>query len=328
MDRFSRRELLGVIASGLTWPRVTSAQTITHLIGYLNLRSPSEAETILLAFRQGLQEQGYVEGRNVSIEQRWAEGHYNRASDLAEELVRLNVDVLVATGGTGSAVAAKAATSSIPIVFAMGGDPVKLGVVSSLSRPEGNATGISFLVNGMAAKEIELLHDLVPKATAIAFFVNADDPNTESDARDAQEEADKLGLRLQLKTLRSAIDIDKAFDELLGEEIQGLLVNTDPFLALHRAKITQLANAHAIPAVSALEGFAAAGGLMNYGTSITEANHQLGVYTGLILKGTKARDLPIVQPTHFKFVINLRTARKLNLHIPDKMLAQADELIE
>jgi putative ABC transport system substrate-binding protein len=313
----------------LVAPLATHAQPPLPVIGYLSSRSPSESAHIVAAFRQGLKEAGFVEGQNVAIESRFAEGHFDRLPALAAELVRRQVHVLVATGGTVSVVKAKPVVpATIPIVFAMGGDPVKLGVVASLARPGDNITGVSFLVNELAAKTVELLHELVPKATVIGFLVNPNDPNAEPDTRGAQTAANALGLHLVVAKASTESEIESAFTTFVHQQVAALLVDTEPFFTDQRTKIVALAARHALPAVYQLREFAAAGGLMTYGTSITDANRQLGVYTGRVLKGTKPADLPVMQSMKFELIINLKTAQALGLTIPPTLLFRADEVIQ
>ena len=299
------------------------------VIGYLSSRSPGDSVHIVDAFQQGLKDAGFVEGQNVSIEYRFAEGHSDRLASLAGELVRRPVNVIVATGGTSSSVAAKALVPpTIPMVFAMGGDPVRLGVVSSLARPGGNITGVSFLVNGLAAKQLELLRDLVPKAGVVGFLVNPNDPNFAPDTRDAQEAADVLGHKLVLAKASITGDFEPAFKALAQQRVGALLVQVGPFFADQRTSIAALAARHRLPAVYGLREFVDAGGLMSYGTSITAANRQLGLYTGRVLKGTNPADLPVVQSTTFEVVINLKTAKALGLAIPPSLLLRADQILE
>ena len=326
-----RREFIRLIGgAAVAWPIAAHAQQSTlPVIGYLSSRSPDESAHIVAAFHQGLNEAGFLEGQNVKIEYRWAEGQYDRLPALAADLVRRRVNVLVATGGTVTSVAAKPVVpATIPMVFAMGGDPVKLGIVASLARPGGNITGVSFLVNGLAAKEIELLHELQPRAVVVGLLVNPNDPNGTSDTRGAQMAAGVFRQKLVVVKAGTESDIDAAFATLVQQHVGALYVDTEPFLFDKRAKIVALAARHALPAVYSLREFAAAGGLMSYGTSITEANRQLGVYTGRVLKGTKPADLPVVQSTKFELIINLKTAKALGLTVPATLLARADEVIE
>jgi putative ABC transport system substrate-binding protein len=326
-----RREFITLIGgAAAAWPFAARAQQSAKLptIGYLSSRSLSDSTSIVTAFRNGLIEAGHVEGQNIEIEYRFAEGHIDRLPTLAADLVSRQVRVLVATGGTSSVVAAKTATATIPIIFVMGGDPVKLGVVASLARPGGNITGVTFFANGLAAKEVQLLHELVPKADLIGFLVNPNDPNADTDAKEAQVAADKLGQKLLIVKAGNESEIDSAFSTLIQQKAGALFVDVEPFLAMQHPRIIALADRYALPTISSLEGFAAAGGLLNYGTSITEANRQLGNYTGQVLKGTKPADLPVLQPTKFQLVINRRTAKTLGLAIPADLLATADEVIE
>ena len=326
-----RRALIRVIAGSLlAAPLAAEAQQPAKpVIGYLSSRSPTESADIVAAFHQGLREAGFVDKQNVLIESRFAEGHFDRLPELAADLVRRRVDVIVATGGTVSVVKAKPVVpATIPIVFAMGGDPVKLGVVASLNRPGDNITGVSFLINRLAGKMVEFLHDMVPKAAVIGFLVNPKDPNADSDTREVQAAADVFGQKLVVAKASTVGEIDSAFATFVERRVAALFVDTEPFLADQGVKIVALAAKHALPAVSQLRIFAAAGGLASYGTSLTAANRQLGVYTGRVLKGTKPSDLPVIQSTTFELVINLKTAKALGLTIPPSLLQRADQVIE
>jgi putative ABC transport system substrate-binding protein len=299
------------------------------VIGYLSGRSPGESAHIVAAFRQGLKEAGFVDGQNVSIESRFAEGHFDRLPALATELVRRQVNVIVTAGGTVTVVKAKPVVpTTIPIVFVMGGDPVALGIVSSLNRPGENITGVSFLVNQLATKSIELLHGLVPKAIVIGCLVNPKDPNAEADTKEAQIAADALGQKLIVGRASTETEIDQIFESFAQQQVGALFVDTEPFFTDQRTKIVALAARNRLPAVYQLREFVAAGGLMTYGTSITEANRQLGIYTARVLQGTKPADLPVMQSTKFELIINLKTAKALGLDIPDRLMALADEVIE
>jgi len=326
-----RRAFIGTLTGGLlAAPLAAQAQQPAKpVIGYLSSRSPTESADIVAAFHQGLREAGFVDKQNVLIESRFAEGHFDRLPELAADLVRRRVDVIVATGGTVSVVKAKPVVpATIPIVFAMGGDPVKLGVVASLNRPGDNITGVSFLINRLAGKMVEFLHDMVPKAAVIGFLVNPKDPNADSDTREVQAAADVFGQKLAVAKASTVGEIDSAFATFVERRVAALFVDTDPFLADQGVKIVALAAKHALPAVSQLRIFAAAGGLASYGTSLTAANRQLGVYTGRVLKGTKPSDLPVIQSTTFELVINLKTAKALGLTIPPSLLQRADQVIE
>ena len=309
-------------------PLATAAQQPLPVIGYLSQRSSTDSASIVAAFRQGLKDEGFVEGQNVAIEYRFAEGHIDRVPALASDLVRRQVTVFVATGGTGSVVKAKPVVpQTMPIVFAMGGDPSKLGVVASLARPGDNITGVSFLLSDLAAKEVELLHELVPQAAVLGLLANPKDPNYESDTKDAQAAAAALGHPLVIVNASSASEIDPAFAMLAQHHIAALFVNADPLYTVNSPRIVALAARYKMPTITSWEGFAAEGGLMSYGTSINEANRQLGVYTGRVLKGAKPADLPVIQSMKFALVINLKTAQALGLTIPPTLLFQANEVI-
>jgi len=309
-------------------PLATAAQQPLPVIGYLSQRSPTDSASIVAAFRQGLQAEGFVEEQNVAIEYRFAEGQIDRVPALASDLVRRQVNVFVATGGTGSVVKAKPVVpQTIPIVFAMGGDPSKLGVVASLAQPGDNITGVRFLLSDLAAKQVELLHELVPKAAVLGFLVNPNDPTSEDATRDAQAAAEALGHQLVIVNASSASEIDPAFALLAHHHIAALFVNADPLYNVNSPRIVALAARYKMPTITSWEGFAADGGLLSYGTSINEANRQLGVYTGRVLKGAKPADLPVIQSMKFALVINLKTAQALGLTIPPTLLFQADEVI-
>ena len=325
-----RREfitLLGGAAAG--WPLAARAQQAAiPVIGFLNGQSPTEWAVYVAAFRQGLGEIGFAEGRNVEIEFRWAEGHYDRLSALADDLVGRKVAVLVATGATASALAAKAATATIPVVFVNGSDPVQLGLVESLNRPDGNVTGVTFLNSSLAAKRAGLLRELSANARAIGFLVNPNNPSADFDIKDMQAAADTLGLRLVVAAVGAEGDFEPAFATLAGQHADVLLVNADAFLANRPGHIVELAQRHAIPTIYDRREYVAAGGLISYGTSLTDAFHQGGIYAGRILRGVKPGDLPVMGSSKFELVINLKTAKALGLTIPPGVLAIADEVIE
>ncbi len=326
-----RRKFIALVGGvAATWPLgVRPQHQALPVIGYLGSRSPRNSADIIAAFRRGLNDAGFVEGRNVMIESRFADGKFDQLPALAAELIARNVSVLVATGGTVSAVKAKPVVpKSMPLVFAMGGDPVKLGLVSSLNRPGENLTGVAFLVNGLAAKQVELLHQLVPKAPVMGFLVNPKDPNAEGDIRDAQAAASAFGQKLVVGRASTESEIDSTFTAFSKDGVAALFVDAEPFLLDQRKKIVALAAQRAMPVVSQFRAFAVDGGLAAYGTSLTEANRLLGVYTGRVLEGMKPADLPVVQSTKFDLVLNLKTARTLGLTVPNNLLAVADEVIE
>jgi putative ABC transport system substrate-binding protein len=298
------------------------------VIGWLSGGSPGFYAPYIAAFRRGLEETGYVEGQNVAIEYRWAEGRYDRLPALAAELVIRNVDVIPASGGDLASRAAKGATSTIPIVFTSAGDPVATGLVASLARPGGNLTGVSFLNVELNPKRLELLRELVPQASVIALLVNPNNPANERIIRDVQEAARAKGKQLQILTAGSESEIDAAFASLVQDHVGALFVGTDPFIDSRRDQLVALAAHHAVPAIYGFRESAAGGGLISYGVSLMAVYRQIGIYTGRILKGTKPADLPVVQPTTFELVVNLKTATALGLTIPPSILARADEVIE
>ena len=326
-----RRRIIGVLAgAAFPWPLALRAQPKgMPVIGYLSQRSPTDSASIVAAFRQGLKEQGYVEGQNVAIESRCAEGQIDRLPVLATGLVRHGVNVFVATGGTGSVVNARLVVpDTIPMVFAMGGDPVKLGIVASLARPGDNITGVAFLLSELAAKEVEFLHELVPKTAVIGFLVDPSDPTTEGETKSAQAAAHTLGHELVVIKASSQSEIAPAIESLAQQKITALFVNANPLFNVNFPEIRELVARYAMLTISSWEGFAANGGLISYGTSIDEANRLVGVYTGRVLNGEKPADLPVQQSTKFQLVVNLKTAAALALTIPPSILARADEVIE
>jgi putative ABC transport system substrate-binding protein len=327
-----RRDVLVLLGGAATlWPRVGAAQQkAMPVIGYLSGRSPGLSAPYVVAFHQGLGETGYVEGQNVAIEYRWAEGRQDRLPAMAADLVNRKVDVIVTSGGVTGALAAKQATQTIPIVFVGGGDPVGEGLVASLARPAGNLTGISIMSTELIPKRLELLSELVPQAKVIALLVN---PNTvaermEGMMRDVPEAARAKGVQLHILKAGTESEIDAAFATLVQLPVGALVVGSDPFFNNRREQLVALASHYAIPAIYQLREFAAAGGLISYGSSTTGTYRQLGVYAGKILKGEKPADLPVQQPTKFELVINLKTAKALGLTVPQALLARADEVIE
>jgi putative ABC transport system substrate-binding protein len=323
-----RRVLLAAPAvAALSLEPVRAQQKSMPVIGFLGSGSPGPSAPFVAAFRQGLGESGHVEGQNVAIEYRYAEGREDRLSALAADLVERKVDVIVAAGGPAPR-AAKAASQTIPIVFTVGGDPVATGLVASLSRPGGNVTGVTWLAVELMSKRLELMSELVPQARAIALLVNPNSPQTERVVRDVQEGPRPGGVQLPLLKAGSESEIDAAFASLVQGPAGALVVQPEPFLNSRREQIVALAARHAVPAIYAYREYATAGGLISYGPSLTAVYRQAGIYTGRILKGAKPAELPVIQPTKFELVINLKTAKALGLTIPPSVLARADEVIE
>jgi putative ABC transport system substrate-binding protein len=325
-----RREFITLLGgAAATWPvAVLAQQRPTPVIGFLNSLSRESWLAYLATFHQGLKEAGYVDGQNVTIEYRWADGHYDRLPMLAADLVRRHVDVIVATGGNPSALAAKAVTTTTPIVFIAAGDPVKEGLIASLNRPGGNMTGVSMITTSLEAKRLELLHDLIPDAVVIAVLLNPDFSEAETQLKVVQTAADTLGQQIRVLNARSEAEIDRAFAELIQHRTNALLLASDPFFFGVRDKLVALAARYAIPTIYFVREFTVAGGLMSYGASLSHAYHQMGVYSGRILKGDKPADLPVVQPTRFELVLNLKTAKALGLSVPQTLQVAAEEVIE
>src|SRR3954454_21012223 len=325
-----RREFIFAVggAAATAWPLAARAQPAIPVIGCLNSLAAAPIAHLLAAFRQGLSETGYIEDQNVKIEYRLAEGHYDRLPSLAADLVNRQVSVIATGGGTVSALAAKASTTTIPVVFISDSDPVKLGLVASINRPGGNVTGIHQLTAGLEAKRFELLHELVPAATRIAVLLNPNYSDFEAQIGEVQEAARSLGLQAHILKASDERDFDAAFSTVKDQRAGGLLVASDPFFFSRRSQIVALAAHHAVPAIYQFKEFADVGGLMSYGTRITDSYRQVGVYSGQILKGTKPTELPVVQSSKFEFVINLKTAKSVGVTISWGLLVQADEVIE
>ena len=324
-----RREFITLMgASMAAWPRAArTQQPAMPVIGFLHSASPEAYTSRITAFRQGLKEAGYVEGHNVAIEFRWAEGHYDRLPALAADLVRRQVAEIV-TSGTPAALAAKAASSTIPIVILVGVDPVQIGLVAGLNRPGGNVTGLAALTVEVEAKRLEVLHELLRTSAAVALLVNPNNPVTEPETKVIRDAARSLGLQLHVLDASTEGEIDAAFGKLIELRAGGLLVSVDAFLTSQRDQIVALAARHAVPAIYGVREFATAGGLMSYGTDLADAYRQVGIYAGKILKGAKPADLPVQRVVRVEFVINLKTAKTLGLTFPITLLVRADDVIE
>ena len=321
-----RRKFIALLGGAAAWPLQANAQT--PAIGFLSSRSARDSVKVVAAFGKGLGEAGFTEGGNLSIEYAYADGALDRLPEMAAELVKRPISVLVAVGGSNSAMAAKRASSTMPIVFVIGGDPVRLGLAASLSRPGGNVTGMTIISADLAPKRLGLLRELVPTATALAALTNPNTPEGRGQASDMLNSALALGLKLRLLEASDEKGIEAAFAVLSQDKPDALLVASDPIFDVHRDKLVALVAAAAIPAIYQFRDFAAAGGLMSYDPDIVDAHRQIGIYVGKILKGALPADLPIQQPTKFQLVINLRTAKALGLTVSPTLLARADEVIE
>jgi putative tryptophan/tyrosine transport system substrate-binding protein len=329
-EAMRRREFIAFIGcTAAAWPLAARAeQSATPVIGFLNSATPQPFAKYVAGFRAGLKETGYIDGQNVTIEFRWAEGHYDRLPEMAADLVHHKVAVLVSTGGIPSVMAAKAATATIPIVFTAGSDPVRLGFVTSLSRPGGNVTGVNMFVNVMESKRLGLLRALIPGVQLIAALLNPNHPDHAQKLREVQEPAAAIGQQIHILLASNVSDIDAAFTTAVQLRAGAMLIGSDPFFNSQRDKIVALAARYSIPAIYEQREHALAGGLMSYGTNISDGYRQAGVYAGRILKGERPGDLPVVQSTKFEFVINLKTAKALGIEVPPNLSAEADEIIE
>jgi ABC-type uncharacterized transport system substrate-binding protein len=324
-----RREVIALIGVVVGWPLAARAQQkAMPVIGFLGSTSPGPYAPNLAAFRQGLNETGYIEGQNVAIQYRWAEGHNDRLPALAADLVGRRVDVIAARGGTVSALAAKNATSTIPIVFSTGDEPVEIGLVASLARPGGNLTGVSILLDELMPKRLELLSELVPQVGVIALLVNPNNAGADRIVRRMQKAASVRGVQLPIVKAGAEGDFEGAFASLRQLDAGALLVSANPFFNSRRDRIVALAAHYAAPAIYEWRQFVTAGGLISYGPNLIAVNRQIGIYVGKILNGAKPADLPVQQPTRFELVVNLKTAQALGLTVPPSILARADEVIE
>jgi putative ABC transport system substrate-binding protein len=324
-----RRTFITLLGGAAAWPLVARAQqTAMPVIGFLSSRSPEDSTHLIPAFAAGLAEGGYVEGQNLAIEFRWARGRYDLLPAMAAELVGRQVAVLTTAGGEPSALAAKRVTSTIPIVFGIGGDPVRLGLVESFSRPGGNATGVTLLTNLMEPKRLGLLRELVPGAPLIGVLLNPNFAQAPVQLQQIEEAARSIDQRITVANVRTDEELEAAFVAFANERVGALLVAADPYFDTRREQIVEFAARYRLPAIYQFREYAVAGGLLSYGVSITDAYRQYGVYTARILKGAKPADLPVLQPTKFETVINLKTAKALGVKISDNLLSLADEVIE
>jgi putative ABC transport system substrate-binding protein len=325
-----RRQFIRFLGgAAAAWPVVAGAQQpALPVVGFLGTGSLETDAYRVGAVRQGLSQTGYVEGRNVAFEYRWAEDQYGRLPALAADLVRREVAVIVAIGGITSAIAAKSATATIPIVFEIGGDPINFGLVASLNRPGGNITGVTFLTGMLVAKQFEVLHETVPKTDLFGFLVNPTNPDVDNETKSALAAAGSVGQDIAIVQARKDNELETAFATLVEQRAGALVICADPFFNNQRDKLVELAARQKLPAIHSLREYAAAGGLMSYGTSITEAHRLVGLYAGRILKGEKPADLPVQQSTKVELVINLKTANALGLTVPPQIVARADEVIE
>jgi putative ABC transport system substrate-binding protein len=323
-----RREFITLIGGAATWPLAARAQQPMPVVGFISSGVPDDQVNLFDATRQALKEAGYIDGQNVAIEFRWAEGRYDRLPALAAELVNLKVAVIIAAGGSDPGRAARAATSTIPIVFITAADPISTGLVTSLNRPEANVTGISMIGAMLEAKRLELLHELAPLAPIIGALINPNYPAAKLQAQEVQEAAARLGLQPVLRNAGTEAEIDAAFADFVQHRVGALLLGNDPFFGSQREKLAGLAIRNKLPAISFRREFAEAGGLVSYGAPFADGYREAGVYAGKILKGAKPADLPVMQPTKFELVVNLKTAKAIGFAISESFLLRADEILE
>src|SRR5947209_1212687 len=324
-----RREFTALIGAAVVWPIPAHAQQrVLPVIGLLSSRSAEESSSVLAAFHWGIGELGYVEGKNVAFQYRWAEGDYDRLPGLSADLVQRQVGVIVTFGGDVAALAAKGATSTIPIVFLNGSDPVANGLVAAFAHPGGNVTGVSAYSGILDAKRVELLHELIPNATVIAAVVNPRLAETKARTAQAEAAARHMGLELHVLSASDASEIDAAFQSLVSQRVAGVIISGDPFFVSRRVQITALAAQYAVPAIYAWREYVTAGGLISYGVSLAGAMREAGIYAGRILNGSKPADLPVLQPGKLELVVNLRAANEQRINIPVKLLVRADEVVE
>jgi putative ABC transport system substrate-binding protein len=323
-----RRDFILTLGSSALPLAARAQQAAIPVIGFLSGRSAEESAKVVAAFHQGLAEAGYADGRNVVVEYLWADGHYERLPELAKDFVDRHVAAIAAVGGSVSGLAAKAATTSTPIVFSSGGDAVKLGLVPSLNRPGGNVTGVNLIFGELGAKRLELLHEIAASATTLALLVNPNYPSAADEVAAVQVAARSLGLKIAVLSAPVASDFESAFADIAAQQISGLLVTDDPFLQSRRDQLVALVARHRIPAIYFSRDFCDAGGLISYGPNIADAYRLVGVYVGRVLKGDLPANLPVIQPTKFELVVNLKTAKALGLEIAPALLARADDVIE
>jgi len=323
-----RREFMALVGGAAAWPVIVGAQRQMPLVGFLNSASPDTYRFNADSFREGLAKAGFVEGHNVRIEERWARGDYGALPNLAAELVAAGVVAIAATGDVASARAAQLASNTVPVVFTIGGDPIRHGLIETMNRPGGNVTGILFNQNVLGAKRVELLSEIAPGISRIALLMNPMNPNVKIEEADAEAGAKKLGVETITANARNARELESAFEQLLSAKAQALITGTDPILLDRREQIASFGLRHKVLAMGFVQQITVAGGLLSYGPSISWMYRQAGDYVGQILKGSNPAEMPVLQPTHFELVINLKTAKALGLYVPPSLLARADEVIE